>query len=445
LKTLRIILVEDDPGDASLIRYSLKASGYADHLHWVQSLSELADLETETDVILLDLNLPDSSGIDTVRRCKAMVPGTPIVVLTGHDDMDFSLKTLEAGSQDYLIKNNLDVDTLVRAIRYAIERHQLEWELQRSQELMTAAIEGGNLGVWDWDFQTGECKKSEQLLATLGYTTNAPDVPSKITAFLDRIHPDDQASFHSALDAHLKGKTPRLQCEFRFPHTDGHWLWLFISGHVVDWHGDQPVRMVGIQQDISERKAMEAELTTLAMHDPLTGLLNRRSLMEELNREYGRVMRHEHYCAGLLMLDIDHFKRVNDTYGHSAGDAVLQAFANTISDQLRENDLFGRLGGEEFAILLPETDPEGAIRVGEKVRRAIQQMQVVDQGLVIKVTTSVGVASLDKEDSRPDGALIRADEALYQAKASGRNQVSTHLDSRSAPDSLSSEKSEKAS
>lgn len=423
MKTLRIVLVEDEPGDATLIRYSLKSTGYADKLQWVQSLSELAELQTPADVILLDLNLPDSSGIETVKRCKSLVPNTAIVVLTGHDDMDFSLKTLEAGSQDYLVKNNLDVDTLIRAIRYAIERHQLERQLQRSQEFMTAAIEGGNLGLWEWNFETDECNKSDQLLATLGFAEGDPELTPDIQSFIDRIHPEDQSSFHTALDAHLAGSTPRFQCEFRFQHKAGHWPWLFISGHVISWDRERPVRMVGIQQDITERKAMEAQLTELAMRDPLTGLLNRRSLIEELNREYGRVMRHEHYQSGLLMLDIDHFKRVNDTYGHNVGDIVLKKFGQLIQGSLRENDVFGRLGGEEFAILLPETDQLGSLRVGEKVRKAIEAMEITSEDFRLKITTSVGVACLRRKDSRPDGALIEADDALYQAKKEGRNRV----------------------
>lgn len=224
LKTLRIILVEDEPGDAGLIRYSLQSTGFADHLRWVQSLAELANLETAADIILLDLNLPDSSGIRTVKRCKALVPDTPIVVLTGHDDMDFSLKTLEAGSQDYLVKHNLDVDTLIRAIRYAIERHQLERQLHRSQELMTAAIEGGNLGVWEWDLKTGEFNRSDQFLTTLGFTADDPELTFDVTPFLGRIHASSQSTFDDALNHYLQGETPRFQCEFRFQHKAGHWL-----------------------------------------------------------------------------------------------------------------------------------------------------------------------------------------------------------------------------
>ncbi|MYL22983.1 GGDEF domain-containing response regulator [Vreelandella massiliensis] len=432
MQTLSVLLVEDEPGDAELIRYSLKFSGGQHTVEWVQSLGELrAQLDTAKapfDVILLDLNLPDASGLETVSRCKAMAPDTPVVVLTGHDDMDFSLKTLEAGAQDYLIKNRLEADALLRAMRYAMERHQLEHRLQQSEELMMAAIEGGDLGVWEWNLKTNACHNSERVLKTCGFSTEDGDLPVSADEWMQRIHPDDMAAFNKALKQHLRGETKRYQNEFRFRHKQGHWIWLFASGHVVSWDREgHPERMVGIQQEITERKAMEQQLRDLAMHDPLTGLLNRRSFMNAMDREYGRVRRHKGYQAGVLMLDIDRFKHVNDTYGHAVGDDILKAFAHVIADHLRENDVFGRLGGEEFAILLPDTDLDGSGYVAEKVRTAIEAMRVEGAGQTIAITTSVGVDRLLAEDERPDGALARADAALYHAKQNGRNRVS-HYD-----------------
>lgn len=434
MKTLNITLVEDEPGDASLIQYSLRFSGYDHNLEWVQSLAELSAHQRQTnaaaDIVLLDLNLPDSTGIDTVTRCKSLVPDTPIVVLTGHDDMDFSLKVLEAGAQDYLVKSGLEGDALIRAMRYAIERHQMECRLQRSEELMTAAIEGGNLGVWDWNLKSGECDKSDLLLATLGFTRGDSELEPDSEPLIKRIHEDDAPGFHGALQAYLAGESPRFQCEFRLQHKDGHWPWHFISGHVVSWDGDEPERLVGIQQDITARKAMETRLRDLAMHDELTGLLNRRSFIQEMDREYGRVMRRPDYPVGLLMLDIDHFKRVNDSYGHAVGDVVLKAFADCIDRQLRENDVFGRLGGEEFAVLLPETDRDGVARVAEKLRSAVEGLETRTGNAGIHITTSIGAAGLHRDDERPDEALVLADQALYQAKHMGRNRVVIYSDTQ---------------
>ncbi|MGM0616293.1 MAG: diguanylate cyclase, partial [Pseudomonadota bacterium] len=433
MQALDIILIEDEDGDAGLIRYSLKFSGGEHQISWLKSLEalnqHLATLDAPADVILLDLNLPDSTGLETVSRCKSMARGTPIVVLTGHDDMNFSLKALEAGAQDYLIKNQLKAENLLRAIRYAMERHQLERRLQQSEELMMAAIEGGNLGVWEWNLQDDSYYNSERLLENIGFDTGDPELPTSASQWMERIHPDDQNAFHKALNEHLKNQTQRYQSEFRLQHKKGHWVWQFASGHVVSWdsHG-KPERMVGIQQDISERKAMEEQLRDLAMHDPLTGLLNRRSFMNAMDLEYGRVKRREDYSASILMLDIDHFKKVNDTYGHAIGDELLKAFATTIADDLRKNDVFGRLGGEEFAILLPDTLTEGALKVAEKVRTSVEAMRVDADDQALGITTSVGVDRLRADDQRPDGALARADAALYKAKQNGRNRVCQQAD-----------------
>lgn len=428
MQTLAIILIEDEDGDAGLVRHSLRFSGTEHQIAWVKSLDALGqhleNASTTADVILLDLDLPDSSGLETVQRCKSMARNTPIIVLTGRDDMHFSLKALEAGAQDYLIKNQLESDGLLRAMHYAIERHQLEHRLHQSEELMTAAIEGGDLGVWEWNIKTGACFYSERLLNNLGFSRHDPDAPVNSQEWMARIHPDDQQAFHATLSQHLNDATVRYQNEFRLQHKQGHWVWQYASGHLVNRdNAGNPERMVGIQQDISERKAMEEKLRMLAMHDPLTGLLNRRSFMSTMNHEYGRVKRSPDYSVGILMLDIDHFKQVNDTYGHIIGDEILAAFANTISEELRENDVFGRLGGEEFAILLPDTDPQGCLHVAEKIRASIEALQIKAEGKTVCITTSIGADRLYAYDNRPDGALARADIALYRAKQSGRNRV----------------------
>ena len=427
---LSIVLVEDDPGDAALIQYIFKYDHRESELVWVDSLSALGNSLQEStsppDVVLLDLSLPDTSGIQTVLTCKQTVGTIPIVVLTGYDDAEFSLQVLEAGAQDYLIKGKIDADSLNRAIRYAISRAKLEQRLVLSEERMAAAIEGGNLGVWDWLFDRNEFIYSERWLATLGYGREYADLPQSADEWLDCVHPEDMATLKSAIDSHLKGEKASYQCEFRMKHRDGQWIWVFESGHIIsrDLKGN-PLRLVGVQQDISERKAMEAELTRLAMHDELTGQLNRRSFMNLAERELARVKRKPDYVTCMVMFDLDRFKSVNDRYGHGAGDAVLKRFADTVSAELRKMDVFGRLGGEEFAVMLPDTDVSGAQVAAEKLRRAVEAMAIPVAGLdePLKVTTSIGVAVLKSSDTLPDSALARADIALYEAKNSGRNRI----------------------
>jgi len=175
-------------------------------------------------------------------------------------------------------------------------------------------------------------------------------------------------------------------------------------------------------QDISSRKRMEQDLVRLATTDPLTGVANRRRFLEQMEMELARVRRFG-TLAAFLMMDVDHFKKINDTYGHAIGDAVLQHLAGLSVAQLRRIDLFGRLGGEEFGIVLPGTDGTGALQVAEGFRRNVADSPLLTNKGTIPISVSIGVTVFDRGDEVPDHILARADAALYRAKEGGRNRV----------------------
>jgi diguanylate cyclase (GGDEF)-like protein len=161
----------------------------------------------------------------------------------------------------------------------------------------------------------------------------------------------------------------------------------------------------------------------LAMRDELTGLPNRRAALEALDREWAATGRHEQPLS-LLMLDLDHFKQINDRYGHPAGDAVIQQVADLLRTRLRGQDVAGRFGGEEFVIILPDTAPEGARALAEVLRAEIAEMVIDVGGQVVRITTSIGLYGVWPNEAESIPELIRrADAALYRAKAGGRNQV----------------------
>jgi diguanylate cyclase (GGDEF)-like protein/PAS domain S-box-containing protein len=175
--------------------------------------------------------------------------------------------------------------------------------------------------------------------------------------------------------------------------------------------------------DFAEAKRLEAELVEMATTDFLTGLCNRREFMQRMEAELERLKRFDIERAAVLMLDLDHFKRVNDTHGHAVGDAVLKHFAGLARAELRRIDTGGRLGGEEFAILLLGADLVAAEQSAERLRRKIADTPLTLDGQTIPVTVSIGVAALDPRDAGADAALMRADAALYDAKHSGRDRV----------------------
>jgi len=180
------------------------------------------------------------------------------------------------------------------------------------------------------------------------------------------------------------------------------------------------VAQLGILRSFASLVVDELELRRIAGRDHLTGALTRRGFVEQLKKEISRCRRHGRESV-LVLMDIDHFKRVNDSFGHPAGDSVLKAVSSACVQALRDNDLFGRLGGEEFAILLTETDPRGGLEAAEKLRAAIERLRV-DVAGGVRVTASFGVSSFARSVSTPEEWIAKADEALYSAKRSGRNR-----------------------
>lgn len=185
-------------------------------------------------------------------------------------------------------------------------------------------------------------------------------------------------------------------------------------------------RTAELEREVAERQAAQAQLLELATTDSLTGLRNRRHFMATASQEFERARRYQTPLS-LLMLDADHFKSINDRYGHPVGDEALKTLAEHGRRQLREIDLFARLGGEEFAILLPQTDFIAARAVAERLRQTIAEQSVATGQESFHFTVSIGVASLNAHTMDLHDLLRHADDALYQAKQHGRNRVEPTL------------------
>lgn len=345
----------------------------------------------------------------------------------GHDGRLRLLDTLRTPYRD----QNGECLGEIRISRDFTERRRIREQIAERERRVMLALEGAGLGLWDWDVPSGQASFSPVWMRMLGYVPD--ELPPHVSSWEALVHPDDWNDIRETLEPHLRGVTDAYRAEYRLKHKDGHWVWVLGAGRVLDRGEDgEPLRVVGIHEDISPRKAMEESLLQLATSDPLTGLWNRRHFTEMMRGELGRVRRGQSQAA-LLLLDLDFFKRINDTHGHAAGDEVLRHFTATVSAQLREADVFARLGGEEFAILLPCIDALGAVRVADRLRRIVAESPAAFDARDLPYSVSIGASMLEGADEGYEGAYARADEALYAAKNAGRNRVVMAAGNAAAP------------
>ncbi len=236
--------------------------------------------------------------------------------------------------------------------------------------------------------------------------------------FIEFIHPDDQKPTMDEMARQLQ-RGNSLNFENRYVCKDGSIRWLLWRATVNPEEG----LTYTSARDITERKRLEAELLEMATTDFLTGLFSRRHFMTRMEEELARIKRRETQSAAVLMLDLDHFKLVNDRFGHSVGDQALKHFAALMSEQLRKIDSGGRVGGEEFAILMTDADADAARGFAERLRMKVAETPLMLGGQLVPVTVSIGIGVMTAADDNADVSLTRSDEALYRAKALGRNRV----------------------
>jgi diguanylate cyclase (GGDEF)-like protein len=240
---------------------------------------------------------------------------------------------------------------------------------------------------------------------------------------LDLKRLEDQAPFNNSNSLRVLERGAVEDREYRIITADGQIRWLsdkcYINQRVEP---GEPLIVVGMAEDITEKKQMELELHRLATTDVLTQSSNRRHFFECANLAFDTACAKGEPLA-FLLLDIDDFKDVNDSYGHLEGDQVLRRIAESGRGVLRRGDLFGRIGGEEFAAVLPGCAPEMALQVAERLGREIQELSFSYEGQAFSVTISQGLASLTEADSTLDSLFARADAAMYEAKRLGKNRV----------------------
>lgn len=240
--------------------------------------------------------------------------------------------------------------------------------------------------------------------------------------FANFTHPEDREPSKEAMRRLASGEEDALQLRKRYLRADGSTVWTNVNSTLLRDIHDRPLYYITIVEDVTEQHRLAEKLTHQARHDALTGLINRAEFENRLQAAI-ETTRIDDDHGGLCFLDLDQFKVVNDTWGHLAGDALLQQVANLIRMNVRNNDTLGRLGGDEFGLLLQACPPEAALAVAEKIRTALEEFQFTWEGDSYRVSVSVGVAMFDAKTEDVDQLFAAADAACYAAKAAGRNAV----------------------
>ncbi|WP_421900502.1 sensor domain-containing diguanylate cyclase [Maridesulfovibrio sp.] len=309
----------------------------------------------------------------------------------------------------------------ISAIRDVSYLKATEMELRETLNELKIIFENSKVGMM---FLKGGriLKRANQALADiLGY--DSPDDMVGLSMLDLHLSEDKFHEFGKQYYYTLVNKA-QVNIEYQLRRKDGKPLWCSLSGQAVDVDvpADLNRGVLWVVDDISLRKSEEDRLVLLATTDSLTGALNRREFFRQVELFMGKEQRNP-VGPTMLMIDLDNFKKINDSHGHEVGDVVLRSFADICRSVIRDNDVFARMGGEEFALFLPGTDLAGGIAVAERLRRQFAASEVRACGDSIQCTASVGVATMSSRRLNPERLLRMADMALYDAKSSGRNRV----------------------
>ncbi len=297
---------------------------------------------------------------------------------------------------------------------------------EKNQETSLNFSWSGNLGHWYWSIRTNHVTFNPLKVISLGYSEDEipEDVPYQF--FTQLIHPDDYQPTMDAMLAHLHGGAPVYEAEYRIRCKDGSYRWYYDRGRITRRGADgKPLFLAGIVFDVTERKHRQTELEQLnrelsekSQTDDLTQIKNQRAILDRLKKEMDLSIRTGGNLS-ILMLDIDDFKKVNDLHGHVIGDTVLADVAAIISRSVRDKDLAGRYGGEEFLVVLSGANGKTAAAVANRIVRSVEAHTFQEN---VRVTISCGIGRFEKDSSMPE-LINKADKNLYEAKRQGKNRV----------------------
>ena len=484
-KKLNILLIEDDEKDAFLIEKNLSNTLIDSHILIVQTLKQAFKIIDGSvfDIILLDLSLPDSKGLNTINKLIEKTPNIPIIVLTGLEDRKTVLDAVTSGVEDYIFKKSITSDLLVKSIYYSIERKKNELELIRYKNHLEEIVEERtdelkkannqlkeNLGLMEKLVEFGRKINNslnlenivlvvKEMLKDILYADFCSifllDIANNKLSLLAHNHPiwdnkDSSADYNKKngimWDSINNKKTIMVkkfsespyaskEQRIKYKHDAAICIPLMVEKTIIgvmnlsnilpSFLTDENLAKINtIAQHLSlamNNSLLHRQVEKQSIIDDLSGLYNRRYLYSILEYEMLREKRHDQGLS-IIMIDIDFFKKVNDSYGHNAGDIAIKKISKNINDNVRKIDIPCRYGGEEFIVILPFTSEKGAKIVAERIRKSIEKDVIeINESIKLSLTISIGIAKYENGESI-DSLINRSDKALYSAKQKGRNR-----------------------
>lgn len=347
------------------------------------------------------------------------------------DSLERSYRLRNSGGKYYwfydftrIIKDSDGVISEVRGYLFD-QSHikEIEDQLQNERERLKNIIKGTNAGSWEWDFVSEKMIIDKRWAEIIGYKPEEIE-PITYGKLISMINPADLDRNKDLIRSHIFGNMEYYEGEIRMKHKNGNWIWISVHGKVLKWTFDKrPLVMFGTNIDISERKLIEERILEASIRDPLTNVYNRRYIFDRL-KEIKEKYKRKKEVFSVAIVDLDYFKRINDNYGHLAGDFILQEFTKELQKNFRYFDLIGRYGGEEFIIVMVGCSKDKAALRIDKIKNTIEKSKFIYENSSISFTFSCGIADSEEFDELIlDKFIDKADKRLYRAKSMGRNRI----------------------
>jgi diguanylate cyclase (GGDEF)-like protein len=426
-----ILVADDDRLVLMLARDALEAGGYsvAEAQNGREALAAFERLHPA--LVLLDVTMPELDGFSTCAEIRRRHPGdpTPILVVTSSAGLESIDSAYESGATDFVAK---PVNWALKGhrIRHFLRSSEAFRELSQGRVLLANAQRIARLGSWEWDTETNQMKWSDEVFRIFGCVPGSCE--TSYERFWSFAKLDDALSARASIDESLRS-SKRFSIGHRIRLPDGSERFIEQQGEIVLDPNRSGLHVQGTIQDVTDQRRAQEEIRRLANYDSLTGLANRRHFKERLTKSLQRA-RERNLVVALLYMDLDRFKRINDTLGHAAGDDLLRSVAETLRNEVRGSDLVARvdgeddkpsvsrLGGDEFTILLSSiSKAEDAADIARRILDNLPTPILID-GHQLSTTASIGIAIYPDDGQDVETLVKHADTAMYHAKGRGLNR-----------------------